>query len=387
MIPQASLATLRTPAFVLDLGALRRNRDCLATVAQRSGCRILLALKGFAVPAVFPELRAGLAGVCASSPHEARLGRETFGGEVHAYAPAYSAEDLEQLLPHCDHLVFNSLAQWRRFQPRVAREAPPPSVGLRVNPGHSEAPRPLYDPAAPGSRLGIPPGRLRPGDIEGIEGLHFHALCEQNADALERTLAAFERHYGALLPGLRWVNFGGGHHITRADYEVDRLVRLVRDFAARYRVQVYLEPGEAVAWQAGVLVTTVLDVIENDGAIAILDTSATCHLADVLEMPFRPEVVGAGLPGALPHTYRLGGLSCLAGDWIGAYSFAKPLQPGDRLVLTDMAHYTIVKTNTFNGVRLPDLAVYDPETEEVRLIREAGYADYRDRLMPPRGSE
>jgi carboxynorspermidine decarboxylase len=373
-------ARVETPCFVVDAAALRRNLAVLDRVRQESGCRILLALKGFAMFRVFPLLRQHLQGVCASSPHEARLGREAFGGEVHAFAAAYSQGDMAQLVELADHIAFNSFTQWRRFRPMIAAGARRISCGLRVNPEHSEGQVPIYDPCAPGSRLGIRRREFEGQDLRGLEGLHFHTLCEHNADALARTLAAFEARFGDLVPGLRWLNLGGGHHITRADYDLALLIRLIRELKRRYAAEVYLEPGEAVALNAGYLVASVLDVVASDMPIAILDTSAATHMPDVLEMPYRPEVVGAGRPGEMPFTCRLAGPSCLAGDVIGEYSFARPLEVGDRLVFTDMAHYSMVKTNTFNGVQLPAILLYDSETDELEIVREFGYADYRDRL-------
>jgi carboxynorspermidine decarboxylase len=373
-------AAVPTPCTVCNLRLLRGNARRIATVRARTGARVLLALKAFAMFSVFPELKPFLDGVCASSPHEARLGAEAFGGEVHAFAPAYSDDDLAELTRYADHLVFNSLDQWARGY-AAARSGPRRiSCGLRVNPEHSEVEVALYDPCAAGSRLGI-----RRRDLDGlpagVEGLHFHALCEQNSDVLERTLAAFELRFAEFLGGLKWVNFGGGHHITRPDYDIERLYAVVGRFRARYpHLDVYLEPGEAVALNTGVLVASVLDVIENEGRIAILDTSAAAHMPDVLEMPYRPEVLGAGRPGERPHDCRLGGLTCLAGDMIGTYSFARPLQRGDRVVFWDMAHYTTVKNTTFNGVRLPSLATFDPDGNGFHIVRSFGYEDFKGRL-------
>ena len=371
---------VETPAYVVDLGALERNLGILADVEERAGCTILLALKGFAMWSTFPLARRYLRGVAASSPDEARLGREEFGGEVHAYAPAYSAADVGQLMAWVDHLIVNSPSQWARIRPIVAAAERRPSCGLRVNPEHSEVRVALYDPCARGSRLGTTAAALRGADLDGLEGLHFHTLCELGADALDRTLPAVESHFPELLGRVRWVNMGGGHHITRPDYDRELLVRLVRGFRDRHRVDVYLEPGEAIAIETGVLVASVLDLTDNDGPIAILDTSATAHMPDVLEMPYRPRIVGAGAPGEKPHTYRLGGLTCLAGDVIGEYSFEQRLAIGDRLVFLDMAHYTMVKNTAFNGVRLPSIATWDPATRTLRVVRRFGYEDYRNRL-------
>ena len=374
---------LETPCFVTDLGALEANLAVLADVQRRAGCTILLALKGFAQWSTFPLIRRHLAGATASSIAEARLAREELGGEVHAYAPAYSEGDMHELVALADHIVLNSPAQWRRHRARIeqARRAGRAiSCGLRVNHEHQEVDVALYDPAGPCSRLGTTRKNLAPGDLDGFDGLHFHTLCQANSDALERAIAAFELQFGEYIPGRAWVNFGGGHHITRPDYDRERLIRLVREFRERWDVAVYLEPGEAIALGTGVLVTSVLDIMHNDMDIAILDTSATAHMPDVLEMPYRPVIVGAGRPGEHAHAYRLGGLTCLAGDVIGDYSFPRRLAVGDKLVFADMAHYTMVKNTTFNGVRLPSIALHDPATSTIEVVRRFGYPDYKNRL-------
>lgn len=373
------LPDIDTPCYVVDEAAIEANLQRLDDVQRRTGCRIILALKGFAMFRVFPLVRRYLCGVTASSLHEARLGFEEFGGEVHLCAPAYREDEWDELMRYADHVSFNSLNQWRRFGPRV-----PPSqgvsCGLRVNPEHSEVKVPLYDPCAPGSRLGVTAAALEGANLAGLEGLHFHTLCELNSDSLERTLAAFERRFGKWVADMKWVNFGGGHHITRRDYDVDRLCRIVGAFQEKHPdTQVYLEPGEAVALHAGVLISTVLDVVHNVRPIAILDTSAAAHMPDVLEMPYRPRIEGAGEPGEYAHTYRLGGVSCLAGDVIGDYSFPAPLRVGDRLVFHDMAHYTMVKNNTFNGIRLPTIALRRTDGV-VEMVRRFTYEDYRNRL-------
>ncbi|HEX7842753.1 MAG TPA: carboxynorspermidine decarboxylase [Kofleriaceae bacterium] len=374
---------LETPCFVTDLGALEANLRILADVQQRAGCTILLALKGFAQWSTFPLVRRYLAGATASSVAEARLAREELGGEVHAYAPAYTDGEIRELVTLADHIVLNSPGQWRRHRGTIeqARRAGRAiSCGLRVNHEHQEVEVALYDPAGPCSRLGTTRNNLTAGDLDGLDGLHFHTLCQASSDALERALAAFEHQFGEFIPQMKWINFGGGHHITRPDYDRDRLVRLISEFQTRWNVAVYLEPGEAIALGAGILVASVLDIFHNGMDIAILDTSATAHMPDVLEMPYRPVIVGAGEPGEWPHTYRLGGMTCLAGDVIGDYSFDRPLAIGDALVFLDMAHYTMVKTTTFNGVRLPSIATHDPATRQITVHRRFGYRDYRDRL-------
>lgn len=376
----AASAALPTPCFVVDEAALRRNGEVLAQVRARTGCRVLLALKAFALWHVFPLLREYLDGTCASGPWEARLGREEFGKSVHVCAPAYSSADMDELLAVADHISFNSCAQWQRFAPQVRAAARKVACGLRVNPEHSESPVEKYSPCCRCSRLGTTRAELREDALEGISGLHLHTLCEQNSDAFARTLQAFEARFGDLLPRMSWINFGGGHHITRADYDLDLLCRLLHEFRARHGIdELYIEPGEAVALNAGILVASVLDIMHNEMDIAILDTSASAHMPDVLEMPYRPQVVGAGAPGELAHTYRLGGLTCLAGDVIGDYSFSQPLRVGDRLVFTDMAHYSIVKTTMFNGVKHPAVAVrrLDGTCE---IVRRFTYEDYRSRM-------
>lgn len=370
-----------TPCYVVDEGKLEANLRRLDEVQRRTGARILLALKGFAMFSTFPLIRRYLQGVAASSLNEARLGLEEFGREVHVYAPAYCADEMPELLRCANHMVFNSFAQWRRFKPAVAACGKPVRCGIRVNPEHSEVKVKLYDPCAPGSRLGVPLAQFKGQDLDGITGLHFHTLCELNSDALERTLAVVERKFGAALALMQWINFGGGHHITRSDYDVDRLCRVIEGFRARYpHLEVFLEPGEAIALNTGVLVASVLDLVHNAMDIAILDTSAAAHMPDVLEMPYRPQIAGAGQPGEKAHTYRLAGLTCLAGDVIGDYSFEQPLKAGDKLVFLDMAHYTMVKNNTFNGVGLPAIAIYEPASGAIQVVRRFGYEDYRNRL-------
>lgn len=369
-----------SPAYVVDLGRLRHNLAILDDVQKRSGAKILMALKAFAMWSVFPIIRETLQGVCASSPWEARLGREEFGREVHSFAAAFKESDVVELLAVSNHLVFNSFNQLERFRPLWEKERGRVSVGLRVNPEHSEGHTPIYDPCAPKSRLGIPRAAFEGKSLAGVEGLHFHTLCEQLFEPLERTAKVFEEKFGPLLHGMKWLNLGGGHHITRAGYDIDALVELVKYFKGKYGVEVYLEPGEAIAIGTGVLVGEVLDVVRNEMEIAILDVSATCHMPDVLEMPYRPGITGGFDPGEKAHTYRLAGPSCLAGDVIGDWSFDKPLKPGDRLVFEDMSHYTMVKTTTFNGIQHPAICTFEPETGELRVVRRFGYEDFKSRL-------
>ena len=380
----AALERVPTPAYVLHEGQLRRNGELLAGLAARTGCRVLLAQKAFSNFNLYPVLAPFLAGTEASGLYEARLGHEEMpGGEVHVFCAAYRAEELDELLGYADHIVFNSPGQLARFGP--AARAAGRSVGLRVNPecstqqGHA-----IYDPCAPGSRLGTTraqwDAQMTPELTGLLDGLHFHTLCEQDSDALEVTLKAVAQKFGDVLPRMRWLNFGGGHHITRPGYDVARLENCIRSAAERWGVTVYLEPGEACALNAGFLCTRVLDVLKNGGTdIAILDMSAACHAPDVLEMPYRPPLLGAGEPGELAHTYRLGGPTCLAGDVIGDYSFAAPLRVGDLLVFGDMAIYTTCKNNTFNGMPLPDIWVLR-ESGCAERLADFGYEDFKRRL-------
>jgi len=368
-----------TPCYVVDEAALIKNLKILDAVQQKTGCRILLALKGFAMFSLFPVILEYLSGISASSVDEARLGYEEFGKEVHFCAPAFPDADLHEILLYCNHLVFNSFSFWNRHKSEIIDTKKPVRCGIRVNPEHSEVRVPIYDPCGPHSRLGVTRSNFEPHNLEGISGLHFHTLCELNADALARTLPAFEDKFGIFLKDMEWVNFGGGHHITRSDYDVDLLCELITGFKSRYPIEVYLEPGEAIALNTGVLIASVLDVVHNGMDIAVLDTSASAHMPDVLEMPYRPVIEGAGMPGEYPFTYRLAGLTCLAGDVIGDFSFSVPLKVGDRLVFQDMAHYTMVKNNTFNGVRLPSIGILTA-CGEFRMVRRFGYTDYRNRL-------
>lgn len=369
---------ISTPYFLVDETRLTQNLEILRQVADQAGCKILLAQKAFSVFSCYPLLRRYLAGSTASGLYEARLGREHFGGETHVFSPAYKPEEFEELLSYADHFVFNSPRQLQKFGP-VAKAAGK-AVGLRVNPecstqeGHA-----IYDPCAPGSRLGTTLANFDESLLPLLDGLHFHTLCEQNSDDLETTVAAFEEKFGRYLHGLKWINLGGGHHITRKDYDRERLVRIVKHLKETYQVEVYLEPGEAVVLNAGFLVTSVLETLHNGMDIAILDTSAACHMPDVLEMPYRPPLQNSGESGEKAYTYRLGGPTCLAGDVIGDYSFGAPLNEGDRLVFEDMALYTMVKTNTFNGMPLPAIVWRDANGQE-KLVKAFGYEDFKSRL-------
>ena len=369
-----------SPSYVVDLDRIRHNLAILERVQRESGATVLMALKAFAMWSVFPLISETLSGVCASSPWEARLGREEFGKEVHSFAAAFKESDVIELLELSDHLVFNSFDQLERFRPRWEAYNGKVSVGLRINPEHSEGHTAIYDPCAPCSRLGIPLAAFEGRSLDGVDGLHFHTLCEQLFEPLERTVAVVEEKFGRYLHGLRWLNLGGGHHITREGYDVDGLIALIKRLKSTYGLDVYIEPGEAVVIGTGVLVAEVLDIINNGMDIAILDVSATCHMPDVLEMPYRPEIAGGELPGVLPFTYRLGGPSCLAGDVIGDWSFAEPLRVGQRLVFEDMSHYTMVKTTTFNGIQHPSLCTYEPSDNRLTVVRRFEYEDFRARL-------
>ncbi len=372
-----------SPCHLLHRGLLEKNLRILKDVQERSGAKILLALKGYAQFSEFKLINRYLAGTTASGIHEALLGYEEFGKEVHVYSPAFKDDELEHLLRIADHISFNSPAQWQRFKSRVLAAPRKVSCGLRVNPEYAEVEVELYNPCALGSRLGTPRSAISNlADLDGLEGLHFHTMCQQNSDTLARTLPHFEAKFGDLIPKMKWINFGGGHHITRADYDLDLLVKTIRDFRKKWgeHIQIYLEPGEAIALGTGVLVSTVLDIVHNGRDIAILDTSATAHMPDTLEMPYRADILGADHPGVKPHTYRLAATTCLAGDIIGDYSFDAPLKPGDKVVFLDMSHYTMVKNTTFNGVNLPAIASYYPETGEYKVVRKFGYADYKNKL-------
>ena len=367
-----------TPYFVVDERRLLHNLEILKQVAEESGCKILLAQKAFSMFSVYPLLRKYLCGTTASGLYEARLGKEEFGGETHVFSPAYRAEEFDELLQYVDDLVFNSPAQVRKYGIRAKNAGK--SIGLRVNPECStQEDHAIYDPCAPGSRLGTTLEAFEEEFVPLLDGIHMHTLCEQNSDDLEKTVEALEDKFGKWLPQMKWLNLGGGHHITRVDYDRERLVRIIRRLREKYQLEVYLEPGEAVVLNAGDLVASVMEIVHNNMEIAILDTSAACHMPDVLEMPYRPPVQKSGNPGEKQYTYRFAGPTCLAGDVIGDYSFEKPLTEGSRVVFEDMALYTMVKTNTFNGMALPSIVFRDQEGEE-HLVRTFGYEDFKNRL-------
>lgn len=380
---------LATPSYVVDTNLLIKNLEKLKYVKDQTGCKILLAQKGFAMFYFYPLLSKYLDGTTASGRFEAKLGYEEMGKpfnkETHIFSPAFTTKEIEEVLPMVEHIVFNTPTQFKKFKPLIddycKTHGKHISVGLRVNPEHStqDPEHAIYDPSTPGSRLGTTLSNFDESIVSELEGLHFHTLCEQNSDDLESTVKVFEEKFGKYLSNLKWINFGGGHHITRSDYDIERLIRVINHIKEKYNVEVYLEPGEAVVLNTGFLVAEVIDINYNGLEIAILDTSAACHMPDVIEMPYRPFIIDSGLPNEKKYTYRLGGPTCLTGDIIGDYSFDKPLEIGQRLIFTDMAHYSFVKNNTFNGMPLPSLAAFD-ESGEVVIVKEFGYEDFKERL-------
>ncbi|NOD35366.1 MULTISPECIES: carboxynorspermidine decarboxylase [unclassified Ruegeria] len=369
------LSRVPTPCFVVDENAVERNLRILADVGTGSGAHVLSALKAFSMFSLAPLVRQHLGGTCASGIYEARLGREEYGGEVATFCAGYKDADIDEILSLSDHIIFNSPAQKDRFLARA--QAAKVQVGLRINPEHSEGEIPKYDPCAPCSRLGTPVSQLTTEALAGVDGLHMHTLCEQGFEPLQRTWEAVQPKIAPFMGQLKWLNFGGGHHITRDDYDREGLVAFIKAIRESHGVDVYLEPGEAVALDAGILVGEILDLPKNGMNLAISDISATCHMPDVIEAPYRPALMDEAEAG---HTYRLGGPSCLAGDVIGDYTWDKPLQIGQRFAFLDQAHYSMVKTNTFNGVPLPTIALWNSETDELKIIKKFGYNDFKDRL-------
>ncbi len=376
---RTSITNLPSPCWLLEESLLIKNLELLRYVKAESGAKVLLALKGYALWQSFDTVKSYLDGCCASGLHEAKLAEETFGKEVHTYAPAFKEEELEEIASVSQHLVFNSPAQFKHFAHKAKKINPALSTGLRVNPEYSASPKEIYNPCGVHSRLGSTLKNFDESILNEIEGLHFHALCEQDADALEAVLEHFQEKFGKYLPKMKWVNFGGGHHITRKGYDVEKLISLIKTFRSKYDVDVYLEPGEAVGWETGTLITTVLDIVDNGMDIAILDSSAEAHMPDTIIMPYRADVRGAGKAGEKKHTYRLAGNTCLAGDIMGDYSFDRPLQRGDKIIFEDQMHYTMVKATTFNGIKLPAIAIKRRDGE-IEVVREFGYEDFRNRL-------
>ena len=374
------LSRVPSPCFVVDEAAVRRNLAVLKDVGDRGGAKVLLALKAFSMWSLADLVGEYLDGVCASGLWEARLAREHYQGELTTYSPAYKREDMPEILRLSDTVIFNSPAQMARFKDEIEAARAQGEVfeiGLRLNPEHSESEVEKYDPCQRGSRLGFPVSQLRPEHLEGVDGLHIHALCEQDFEPLRRVWEAVEAKLEGALAQLKWLNLGGGHHVTRADYQREDLIAFLRQLGERHGVEVYLEPGEAIALDAGILVGEVLDTFDNSMPVAVTDISATCHMPDVIEAPYRPAMLNEREDGV---AIRLGGPSCLAGDIIGDYVFAEPPVPGTRIAFLDQAHYSMVKTNTFNGVPLPAIALWNSETDALRVIREFDYRDFRDRL-------
>ncbi|GAB4017328.1 carboxynorspermidine decarboxylase [Spirosoma koreense] len=372
-------SSIPSPCFILEEAKLRRNLELIDSVQKAAGVTIILALKGFSMYSAFPLVREYLSGATASSLNEIKLVNDYMGVQAHTYIPAYRDDEFDEIVECSSHLTFNSWTQWERFKDRVAGNTV--SCGIRVNPQYSEVATDMYNPCVPGSRLGATRDQLPDQLPEGLEGIHFHTLCENDSFTLERTLEALESRFGDLLHQAKWVNFGGGHLMTRIGYDTDHMVGLLTAFRQKYNVDVILEPGSAIAWQTGVLASTVLDVLDSQGIqVAILDTSFAAHMPDTLEMPYKPRILDSyHEPVADKPTYRLGGMTCLAGDFIGDYSFDKPLQIGDKLVFDDMIHYTMVKTTTFNGVNLPAIGIWK-EDNSFQLVRTYGYESFKDRL-------
>jgi len=370
-------SSVPSPCYVLEESRLLRNLEILSKVQKKGNAKVICALKGFSFWKTFPLVSSYLNGATASSLNEVLLAHQKMGKEVHVCAPAYMANEIKLILSYASHITFNSFSQWNLYKKETLKKKV--SAGIRINPEYSSVEVDLYNPAGRYSRLGVTRKEFKPELLDGIEGLHFHALCEQNADALEAVLEKVYYNFGEWIPKMKWVNFGGGHHITRADYNVERLIGILNKFHKKYPgVEVILEPGEAVGWQTGELVSSVLDIVRNEMDIAILDVSVAAHMPDCLEMPYRPMVLNSGMIWIKPHTYRLAGNSCLAGDVAGDYSFDKPLKVGSRIVFLDMIHYTMVKTNFFNGVKHPSIGIW--KNNKFNLVRKFSYEAFRDKL-------
>ena len=375
---------MKTPYYLCEEQLLEKNLKILKYVQDKSGAKIILALKGFAMHSTFDLVTKYLQGCTASGLHEATLAREEFmkhneNAEVHTYSPAFSEDEIDEIAKISDHIVFNSSSQLSRFKDRVKEMNPGIHLSLRINPEVSSSPKDIYNPCALYSRLGTTLKNFNEEDLKYLDGLNFHALCEQNVDALKEVLISFEQNFSSYFAELKYINFGGGHHITKKGYDVERLIKIIKDFRLKYGVEVYLEPGEAVAWECGYLVSSVLDIVHNGMDIAILDTSAEAHMPDTLAMPYRAEVRGSAKAGIKKYTYKLAGNTCLAGDIMGDYSFDKPLEIGDKIIFEDQIHYTFVKNTTFNGIKLPSLVILRKNGER-EIIKEFGYQDYKERL-------
>jgi carboxynorspermidine decarboxylase len=371
--------SLPSPCWLLEEKKLIQNLKVIEHVKKESGAKVLLALKGYALWKSFDIIRPYLEGCCASGLHEAKLAQEEFKKEVHTYAPAFKREEIEEIASISHHLVFNSPAQFKQFAAKAKEVNPKLSLGLRINPEFSQAPKEIYNPCGLYSRLGTTLENFDETILDECDGLHFHALCEEDSKALESVLATFEEKFGAFIPKMKWINFGGGHHITRKGYDIDKLIALVKSFKSKYGVEVYLEPGEAIGWQTGPLIATVLDIVHNGIDIAILDTSAEAHMPDTIIMPYRADVRDSGEAGEKTYTYRLAGNTCLAGDIMGDYSFDEPLQIGQRIIFEDQMHYTMVKATTFNGIKLPSIAIQKTDGT-IKVVREYGYDEFKGRL-------
>ncbi|APF23820.1 carboxynorspermidine decarboxylase [Clostridium butyricum] len=380
MLKDIDIDKLPSPCYIVDERLLRKNLEVLDYVQKESGANIILATKAFSMFSTFPLIGKYLKGVTSSSLFEARLGYEEMGKQVHIFSPAYREDEFEDIMKYSDHIIFNSFNQWKLYKDRVKNYKDKKiQCGIRINPEYSEIETDIYNPCFENSRMGVTLKNFEENDLDGIDGLHFHTMCEQNSDTLARTIKVVDDKFGKYIKNMKWLNFGGGHHITRDDYDLKTLIESVLYMKNKYNIEIYLEPGEAVALNSGFLVSTVLDITNNGMDIAILDTSAACHMPDVLEMPYRPNIIGSGKPYEYEYTYRFGGPTCLAGDIIGDYSFKEPLKVGDKLIFCDMAIYSMVKNNTFNGINLPSIVKYSEENG-VEIIKEFGYEDFKGRL-------
>ncbi len=380
MLDNIDLNKLPSPCYLVDERLLKKNLERLNYVQEETGANIILATKAFSMYSTFPLIGKYLKGVTSSSLFEARLGYEEMGKQVHIFSPAYRQDEFDEIMKYCDHIVFNSFNQWKLYKDRVKTYINKKiECGIRINPEYSEIETDIYNPCFENSRMGVTLENFKIEDLDGIDGLHFHTMCEQNSDTLARTIKVIDNKFGKYIKNMKWINFGGGHHITREDYDMETLIDVILYIKNKYDVNIYLEPGEAVALNSGFLICTVLDVIKNGMNIAIVDTSAVCHMPDVLEMPYRPHIINSGMPNQYEYTYRLGAPTCLAGDVIGDYSFKEPLKVGDKLAFCDMAIYSMVKNNTFNGINLPAIVKYSDE-KGVEIIKKFGYEDFKSRL-------